>query len=65
MSRSPFRVLVLMVLGLFAETMIGDAAITYSVTFVDPGNANSASYAAVTAHFQAAGARWAEYLARQ
>ena len=63
MKRSPFRVLFLVALGLFAETAIADAAITYSVSFVDPGNAHSASYAAITAHIQAAGARWAGYLA--
>jgi len=39
------------------------AAITYPVSFVDPGNANSAYYSAITANIQAAGARWAGYLA--
>jgi hypothetical protein len=48
MSHSPFRVL-LVALGLFAETAIANAAIIYSVTFVDPGNAHSASYAAIFA----------------
>jgi hypothetical protein len=39
------------------------AAITYSVTFIDPRNVHSVSYAAITAHVQAAGADWAGYLA--
>lgn len=63
MSRSLFCILFLAAIGLFAETGVTDAAITYSVSFVDPGNAHSASYAAITAHIQAAGARWAGYLA--
>jgi hypothetical protein len=63
MSRSPFLISVLAVLGLFAETAIANAAVAYSVTVVDPGNAHSASYAAITVHIQAAGARWAGYLA--
>jgi outer membrane receptor protein involved in Fe transport len=49
MSRSRFRIAVLVALGLFAETATADAAITYSVTFVDPGSAHSASYAAIFA----------------
>jgi hypothetical protein len=63
MNGSLFRILFLVALGLFVEAATADAAITYSVTFVDPGNAHSASYAAITAHIQAAGARWAGYLA--
>jgi hypothetical protein len=62
MSRPLFRIL-LVAVGLFAETTIADAATTYPVSFVDPGNAHSASYAAITAHIQAAGARWAGCLA--
>jgi hypothetical protein len=63
MSPSLFRVLVLVAVGLFTETAIADAAITYSITFVDPGNANSAYYSGITSNLQAAGARWAGYLA--
>jgi hypothetical protein len=63
MSRSPLRIVLLVALSLLVETALADAAITYSVTFVDPGSAHSASYAAITAHIQAAGARWAGYLA--
>jgi hypothetical protein len=40
-----------------------NAAITYPVSFVDPGNARSGYYAAITANIQAAGATWARYLA--
>jgi predicted methyltransferase MtxX (methanogen marker protein 4) len=47
---------------LLVNAAIARGAITYSVTFVDSGNAHSASYAAITAHIQAAGARWAGYL---
>jgi hypothetical protein len=41
--------LILVALGLFAETAIADAASTDSVTFVDPGSTHSASYAAIFA----------------
>lgn len=58
-----FLVRALIVLSPFAGTGIADAAISFPVTFVDPGAAHSASYAAITAHIQAAGARWAGYLA--
>ena len=50
-------------LALFLVGHSVGAAITYPVSFVDPGNANSAYYPAITANIQAAGARWAGYLA--
>jgi hypothetical protein len=53
----------LLALGFFFIVKTAGAAITYSVTFIDPGNAHAASYAAITSHVQAAGTDWAGYLA--
>jgi hypothetical protein len=37
------------------------AQVTFDVSFIDPGNLHSASYAALTSHVQASGVRWAGY----
>jgi hypothetical protein len=46
-----------------SSSRTGGAAITFPVTFNDPGNPNAAYYAQITSHVQAAGANWAGYLA--
>ncbi|MEP7071295.1 MAG: hypothetical protein ABI839_02815 [Verrucomicrobiota bacterium] len=48
---------------LLGAALAADAAITFPVSFSDPGSAHQAYYAALTANIQAAGADWAKYLA--
>ncbi len=52
----------LVALGAMVVAQTAAGAITYSVSFVDPGNANSGYYSGITSNLQAAGARWGSYL---
>lgn len=61
-SFANFSRLHLTAIGLLLAATSARAAITFPVTFQDPGGANSAYYDLITSHIQAAGAEWGRYL---
>lgn len=64
MSRFAFSSLRYLGIACFLATAsAGSAAITYPVTFSDPGGTYSVYYTQITNSIQAAGARWAQVLA--